>query len=52
MFYIHAHDLTSTLTKFSGNKWRKKFGTKGAIKKFERLLKDFEFTTAKEVLGL
>jgi len=52
MFYIHAHDLTPTLAKFSGNKWRKKLGTKNAIKKFERLLKDFEFTTAKEVLGL
>ena len=52
MFYIHAHDLTSTLTKFSRNGWRKKYGTKNAIKKYEQLLKDFEFTTAKKILGL
>jgi len=52
MFYIHPKDLDPDMPKIREYGWHYYYGKRSIIKKFERLLKDFRFTTAKKVLEL
>lgn len=52
MFYIHPKDLDYDMPKIPEYKWHYYYGKKNILEKFSRLLTEFKFTTAKEVLGL
>lgn len=52
MFYIHPKDLDCDMPKISQYKWHYYYGKKNIVKKFEKLLLEFKFTTAREVVGL
>lgn len=52
MFYIHPKDLDPEMPRLPEYKWHYHYGKKNILKKFVRLLTEFKFTTAKEVLGL
>jgi polysaccharide deacetylase family protein (PEP-CTERM system associated) len=52
MCYIHPEDLASDRPRIPGYTWHYYYGLKGAAKKFESLLKHFQFTSAREVLAL
>jgi len=46
--YIHPKDLDPGFPKISEYKWYFYYGLNGAFKKFEKLLKDFKFTSIRE----
>jgi len=50
MCYIHPKDLDYNMPRISGYSWHYYWGLKNAEKKFEKLLKDFSFSSAREVL--
>lgn len=50
MLYIHPKDLDPEMPKIKEYSWYYYYNLKSGIRKFERLLKDFKFRTAKEVL--
>lgn len=50
--YIHPEDLAPDRPRLPGYTWHYYYGLKGAAKKFESLLKNFKFTSAREVLAL
>ena len=52
MFYIHPKDLDYDMPQISQYKWHYYYGKKNIVQKFEKLLGEFKFTTAREVLGL
>jgi len=52
VFYIHPKDLDINMPKIESYSWHFYYGKRNIIKKFEKLLKEFHFTTVKEVLGL
>lgn len=52
MFYIHPKDLDPKMPKVSGYSWHYYHGKRNIVKKFEKLLSEFKFVTAREVLGL
>ena len=52
MFYIHPKDLDPHMPKVKEYGWHYYYGKRNIRKKFEKLLEDFEFTTAKNVLKL
>ena len=52
IFYIHPKDLDPEMPKIKEYSWDFYYGKKNIVKKFERLLCDFKFTTAKKVLEL
>lgn len=52
MFYIHPKDLDPDMPRLPEYKWHYYYGKKNILKKFEKLLTDFRFTTAREVLEL
>jgi len=52
MFYIHPKDLDKNMPKIKEYSWHYYYGKKNIINKFEKLLKDFKFDSAKNVLKL
>jgi len=52
MIYIHPKDLDPNMPKVDGYSWHYYYGKKNILQKFQRLLTEFKFGTAKEVLGL
>lgn len=50
VFYIHPKDLDPGMPKVSGYGWHYHYGKKGARRKFEKLLSDFEFGAAEDAL--
>lgn len=50
MFYIHPKDLDSKMPKIKEYNWIYYHNLKSAKKKFEKILKNFEFGTAKEII--
>lgn len=52
MLYIHPKDLDPGMPKIKKYNWYYYYNLKSAVKKFEKLLKDFKFGTAKEVLEI
>lgn len=52
IFYIHPKDLDPQMPKIKEYGWHYYHNLKGALKKFESILNDFEFVTAKEYLKL
>lgn len=52
MFYIHPKDLDPNMPKVAGYSWHYYYGKGNILEKFQRLLIEFKFGTAKEVLGL
>ncbi len=51
MLYIHPKDLDPEMPRISEYSWYYYYNLKSAVKKFEKLLKDFKFSTAKDVLA-
>lgn len=52
IFYIHPKDLDPKMPKIKEYGWHYYHNLKGALKKFENVLNDFKFITAKEQLKL
>ena len=52
MLYIHPKDLDPEMPRIKEYNWYYYYNLKSAVKKFEKLLKDFKFGTAKEVLAI
>ena len=52
IFYIHPKDVDPEMPKIDGYGWHYYYNLKGAFKKFERILNDFEFISAKEFLKI
>jgi len=52
IFYIHPKDLDPEMPKISEYAWHYYYNLKGATKKFENILKDFEFCTAQDFLEI
>ena len=52
MLYFHPKDLDKDMPKIKEYGWHYYYGKNNIIHKFEKLLKDFEFTSAQEFLGL
>jgi len=52
IFYLHPKDLDINMPKIDSYSWHFYYGKRNIIQKFEKLLKEFQFTTVKEVLGL
>jgi len=52
MIYIHPKDFDPNMPKVDGYSWHYYYGKKNILQKFQRLLIEFKFGTAKEVLGL
>jgi len=50
MCYIHPYDLDPNKPRIKGYTWRAYFGLKNARKKFEYLLKNFKFSSVREVV--
>ena len=50
MLYIHPKDLDSQMPKIKEYKWHYYYGLKSALRKFERLLNDFKFTSVQNAL--
>ena len=52
MFYIHPKDLDKNMPKVETYSWHYYYGKRNILQKFQTLLKEFKFTTAKEVLKI
>lgn len=52
MCYIHPEDLAPDRPRIPGYTWHYYYGLNGALKKFEALLKNFKFSSAREVIAL
>jgi polysaccharide deacetylase family protein (PEP-CTERM system associated) len=52
MLYIHPKDLDPEMPRISEYSWYYYYNLKSAVKKFEKLLKDFKFSTAKDILAI
>ena len=52
MLYFHPKDLDADMPKIKEYSWHYYYGKRNIIKKFEKLLKKFEFTSAKDFLNL
>ncbi len=52
MCYIHPQDLDPNRPHLDGISWHNYWGLKKAYKKFESLLKNFNFTSARDILEL
>jgi len=50
IFYIHPQDLDVGLPRKIGYNWYNYYGLKNAVKKFEAILKDFQFTNANKII--
>ena len=52
MFYIHPKDLDPEMPRISEYSWYYYYNLKSGVKKFEKLLQDFKFTTVKNSLQI
>lgn len=52
MCYVHPEDLAPDRPRIPGYTWHYYYGLNGALKKFESLLKNFKFSSAREVIAL
>ena len=52
IFYIHPKDLDPNMPKIHEYAWHYYYNLKGATKKFEKILKDFEFISARDFFKL
>ena len=52
MIYIHPKDLDPKMPRIEEYSWYYYFNLKSAVKKFEKLLNDFKFSTAEDVLSI
>ena len=52
VFYIHPKDLDPKMPKIKEYAWHYYYNLKGALNKFERVVDDFKFVTAREYLKL
>ena len=52
MIYIHPKDLDPNMPRIDEYSWYYYFNLKSAVKKFEKLLNDFKFSTAEDVLSI
>ena len=52
IFYIHPKDLDPEMPKIAGYGWHYYYNLNGAIKKFEKVLNDFDFVSVKEYLKI
>ena len=52
MMYIHPKDIDPLMPKIKGYNWYYYYNLKKAFKKFEKLLQDFKFSSAKNILKL
>ena len=52
VFYIHPKDLDPKMPKIKEYAWHYYYNLKGALNKFERVVDDFKFITAREYLKL
>lgn len=52
MCYIHPEDLAPDRPRVPGYNWTYYYGLNGALKKFESLLKNFKFSSVREVIAL
>ena len=52
MLYFHPKDLDINMPKIKEYSWHYYYGKRNILKKFEKLLNDFEFTSAKNFLNL
>jgi len=52
MCYIHPKDLDSNMPRISEYSWYYYWGLKNAAKKFESLLKNFYFSSVRDVMLL
>ena len=52
IFYIHPKDLDSKMPKINEYTWHYYHNLKGSIKKFEKILNEFNFITIKEFLKI
>ena len=52
MLYIHPKDLDPEMPRIKEYNWYYYYNLKSAVKKFEKLLKDFKFSTAKDALSV
>lgn len=52
VLYFHPKDLDKDMPKIKEYSWHYYYGKKNILSKFEKLLKDFEFTSIQESLGL
>ena len=52
MLYFHPKDLDKKMPKIKEYSWHYYYGKKNIMKKFEKLLNDFNFTSVKDFLGL
>ena len=50
MLYIHPKDLDPAMPKIDEYSWHYYYNLRSAVKKFEKLLQDFKFTTVKNSL--
>lgn len=50
MMYIHPKDIDPQMPKIKGYSWYQYYNLKNAYKKFEHLLQDFNFSSAKNIL--
>lgn len=51
IFYIHPKDLDPKMPKIDSYAWHYYYNLKGGLKKFEKILNDFEFISVKEFLS-
>ena len=51
MFYIHPKDLDKNMPKIKEYSWHYYYEKRNILSKFEKLLNDFEFTSAQDFLG-
>lgn len=52
MLYFHPKDLDINMPKIKEYSWHYYYGKRNILKKFEKLLNNFEFTSAKDFLSL
>lgn len=52
VLYFHPKDLDNNMPRIDEYSWHYYYGKKGILNKFEKLLKDFEFTSIQDFLGL
>ena len=52
MLYFHPKDLDNNMPKIKEYSWHYYYGKRNIVKKFERLLDSFEFTSVQDFLGL
>ena len=52
MIYIHPKDLDEKMPKIKGYNWYYYYNLKGGLKKFEKLLQDFNFSSVEKILKI